>query len=905
MRWLLQILMRRRRYDELSQSIREHLEEKVADLVDRGMTPQEAERIARREFGNVALVEERSREVWQWPAIETFWADIRYALRQLRRAPSFSATTIVTLALGIGATTAIFTLVHAVLLKSLPVVRPGELYRIGDKENCCAASGLQGDWSLFSGSLYRYFRSYTPGFDQLAAMDAATNLVAVRRNGSSQPAIPMTNEFVSGNYFSAFGLTAFRGRTLADGDDRPGAAPVAVMSFRTWEQRYAGDPAMIGSAFDIDGHVMTIVGIAPPGFFGDRMQQNPPSFWIPLTDDAVLLGTNSILNRPNLHWLDLIGRVQPGVSPIQLQARLQVELRQWLLSPESGLSTGERRLVARQVLRLTPGGGGIRVMQDQYRDGLRLLMGISLFVLAIVCANLANLMLVRTSSRRQLISVRAALGASSGRLIRQAITESVVLAFLGGVAGLGVAFASTRMILHLAFPNAYVPIDTAPELHVLLFALAAVLLTGLLFGIAPAWMMQRANPADALRGAGRIMRRGSSMAQKLLVTGQAALSLVLLGVAGMLTASLANVQHQHFGFDPSHRTIVHIDPQMASYKPDQTATLFRRIRSSLESIPGIDAVSFSLYSPMEGVNPNDTVFLEGQAPPAPDSDQNNASWNRVTPGYFATLGTSLLQGRSFSDGDTSHGQKVAVVNQAFARKFFGNKSPLGMHFGRGSASHVSDFEIVGVTENTQYQNPADPVPPMYFLPFAQSPADGSRFLSAIEIRSSLTRADLESRMRRTIARIAPDLTILDVSPLSDQVNAALRQQSIVARLTSLFGVLALVLAAVGLYGVTAWLVEQQRSEIGIRMALGARRSAILRLILRQASMQVGAGLVIGIPLAILSAHGISGQLFGVRPSDPLALGGAALMLGVAAAIAAMIPARRAARIDPIQALHSE
>jgi len=904
MEWLRKVCSRGRRYDELSESIREHLDEKIADLMDRGMTQEQAESAARREFGNVTRIEERSREVWQWPTLESIWADVKYAIRQLTKSPAFATTAVLTLALGIGATTAIFTLVHAVLLKSLPVVNPRQLYRVGDIENCCAAGGLQDDWSLFSDSLYRYFRDHTPGFDQLAAMDATTNLVVVRRS-SSQSAQPMVNEFVSGNYFSTFGLTAYQGRMLTNEDDQVSAAPVAVMNFHTWQQKYNADPSVVGSSFDIDGHPFTVIGITPPGFFGDRLQQNPPSFWIPLADEPLLLGSNSILNRPDLHWLDLIGRIRPEVNPATLQSQMQVELRQWLLSSESRLDTGERGQVSRQILRLTAGGGGIRVMQEKYESGLRLLMWISVFVLAIVCANLAHLMLVRASSRRQLSSVRAALGASRGRLIRQAITESIVLAALGGTAGLVVAFAGTKMILHLAFRNAYVPINATPELAVLIFAFVAVLLTGLLFGIAPAWIMQRANPAEALRGAARSTRSRTSLAQKALVVGQAALSLVLLCAAGLLTASLENIQHQNFGFDTTNRYILHIDPQMAGYPPQKMEALYRQLQSTLEAIPGINGIGVSLYSPMDGVNPNETVYIAGQAPPPPDSSQNNASWDRVIPGYFSTIGTKLTQGRSFSEDDSSGTQKVAVVNQAFVRRFFKNENAIGKHFGTGSVNHATDYEIVGVTENTQYQSPTEQIPPMYFLPFAQAPNDGSRFLDAIEIWSGVPQASLERQIRSVVAQAAPNLTILDIGPFADQVNATLQQQTMIARLTSLFGFLALILAGIGLYGVTAYLVEQHTNEIGIRMALGATRPSVLRLVLKGAFLQVGIGLVVGVPMTILAGRAMSSQLFGVKPYDPLVLSSTILILGIATFIAAIIPARRAAAIDPMQALRSE
>ena len=905
MNWLIRWHSRSRRYDELSESIREHLDEKIADLMDRGMTWEQAENNARREFGNVTNIEERSREVWQWPTLESVWADVKYAIRQLTKSTAFATTAMLTLALGIGATTAIFTLVHAVLLKSLPVVKPSELYRVGDIENCCIAGGLQDNWSLFSADLYKYFRDHTQGFEQLAAMDAdGTTTVAVRRNNSNQSAQPLVSEFVSGNYLATFGINAYEGRTLTVEDDTKSSAPVAVMSFHTWQQMYGQDPSVVGSSFNLNGHPFTIIGIAPPEFFGDRLQARPPSLWIPLSDDPLLYGVKAILNRPDLHWLDLIGRARPGTNPSVLQAQLQVELRQWLLSPASGLKASERTHVSRQVLRLSPGGNGIQAMQENYRDGLRLLMWISALVLAIACANLANLMLVRASARRQLTSVRAALGASRIRLARQAMTESLILAILGGCAGMALAYGGTRAILYLAFHNVYVPIGAAPEFPVLAFAFAAVLITGLLFGIAPAWAMLRSESAEALRGANRATQSSGLLTQRSLVVGQAALSLILLCAAGMLTVSLTRMQHQRFGFDTKQTYVLHINPLMAGYQPVQMDGFYRRLHDALAAMPGVANVSFSLSSPMDGMNWNENAYIEGQAP-QPSTGGNSAYWNYVSPEYFKTLGIGILRGRPITTDDTANTQRVAVVNQAFVNRFFKDHNPLGRHIGYGALQDAGNFEIVGVVENTLYLGPLKRSPPMAYLAASQAPEDGSRFLNAAEIRSLGASSSLETQVRHVMTQIDPRMPILDFQTLGEQVNIALRQQSMIARLTALFGFLALILAAVGLYGVAAYLVEQHKSEIGIRMALGANRSSVLRLVLRGAFLQVGVGLVIGIPLTIVAGRAMSSQLFGVKPYDPVVLGGTALLLGIAALIAAIIPARRAAAIDPMRALRSE
>jgi predicted permease len=857
-------------------------------------------------------------------------ADLKHTLRQLRRSPGFTLTAVLTLALGIGATTAIFTLVHAVLLRSLPVQNPSTLLRVGDNEQCCMNGGLPDyeeplyDWSLFSYPQYQQFRDHTPGFASLAAFESNDHEMAVRRTGSDQPAQPWYSEFVSGNSFDTLGLRPYAGRLLRPSDDVQGAAPVAVISFETWQQKLGRDASVIGSSFVINGKPVTVVGIAPPGFYSERLSSTPPAFWLPIQLVPSLTPIDApLLEHGDQQWLNLIGRIAPGAKPAAIQSQLQVELLQFLESPVANIVGPERPLIPRQYLRLTPGGAGVQRMQEEYKDNLHLLMWIASFVLLIACANLANLMLARSVTRRQQIAVLTALGASRARLVQRALVECILLALLGGAAGLVVALGGARLILRLAFQHDPVAISASPSPVVLAFAFAASLLTGLLFGVAPAWLAAHADPIEALRGAHRSTGRHTTVAQKGLVVAQAAVSVVLLCAAGFLILSLQNLQHQHFGFDTAHRTIVQINAQSAGLQPDQLDSFYRRLDESLSSIPGVSHVAWSLWSPMDGNNRSEEVYVAGQPPPPPGSNVNLTSWVRVSPGYFTTIGTRVLQGRAFSDSDNRTATNVAIVDEAFVQKYLHGQNPIGAHFGDWDQSTTGMYTIVGVVENGQYWSPNDTQElghPMYFLPawqWAQLPPstpkaslyaeflNATHYMSSLEIQTNGTVPDLEPKVTAALQQINPNLMITRLQSFDQQVNLGFSQQQMIVQLTSLFGLVALALAAIGLYGVTAYAVAQRTSEIGIRMALGANHVHVQKMVLSDAFHQVGLGLVIGIPAAVAAGHLMAAELYGVNEWNPLVLGTTAALLGVVALLAAAIPARRAAAVEPMEALRGE
>src|SRR5215471_17102484 len=547
MRTLRQFLTRLRNFvtgrrddDRLKEEIAEHLALQTAENIKAGLPPAEARRQAMLKFGAVEAIKEEYRNQEGLPFVETLLYDTRYALRRLRKSPSFTITVVLTLALGIGAATSIFTLFYDVLLRSLAVANPGELYRLGKEARCCYWGGYsqENEFSLVSYDLYKHFRDHTQGFAELAAFQASDPLFGVQRSGGTESAQSYPGEFVSGNYFAMFGISAYAGRLLTSTDDQPGTPAVAVMSYRLWQQ-YGSDPSIVGSVFRIDNTPFTIVGITPPSFFGDTLRSDPPDFFLPLNSETLMPQADAgDLNQADQYWLDLIGRIKPGAEPTSIEAQMRVELKQWLRSHWSEMSANDRAKFPEQTLFLRPGGSGITSMRQEYEHWLQILMMVSAFVLLIVCANVANLMFVRGMHRRRETSLSVALGAHTSRLVRQALTESILLSLAGGMTGLVVAFVGTHLILLFAFPSARgaIPIDASPSMQELLFDFGASLVAAVVCGIAPAWMTTRVDPMEALRGVSRSTARTGALPRKMLVVFQAALSLVLLAASGLLTA---------------------------------------------------------------------------------------------------------------------------------------------------------------------------------------------------------------------------------------------------------------------------------------------------------------------------------------------------------------------------------
>ena len=835
--------------------------------------------------------------------------DLRFALRQLRKTPGFTATAVITLALGIGANASVFTLVHAILLKNLPVAKPETLVKLGDENMCCVGFGYRddGDYALFSTAVYEHIKKNTPEFEELAAMQAgfAYRPVVVRRGATSENARSVMGEFVSGNYFRTFGLTPEVGRLLSDADDVQGAPFTAVMSYETWKNDYAGDPSIVGSTFYVNTKPVTVTGIAPQRFYGDRLTSTPPDFYLPI-ESMPPLANVTYVHEVDGNWLYMIGRLKPGVSRPQLQAKLSGLLRQELATGRTYASDNDKPALARAHIVLTPGGAGIQGLQDQYTSHLQLLMWASGLVLLIACANIANLLLARGMGRKSEMSVRTALGARRGRIVSQLLTESLLLAGLGGLAGIAVAYAGTQMLLALAFPDAKsLPIHASPSPSVLAFACGLSLLTGVLFGIAPAWISAKAEPADALRSGSRTTG-GATLLQRGLVVAQAAISLVLLVGAGLFSQSLGKLQHSDLHLDPTNRYVVHINPQAAGYSQSQVADLYRAIENRFHSVSGVEKVGISSYTPMEDNNNGTDVAVEGKP-----NLRLNSSDIRVSPEYFDSVGTRVRMGRGIERNDIPGSTVVAVVNETFVKKFFSpGENPIGRHFGSGD---VNDFEIVGVVDDTVYQDVRWKDHLMFFQPMMQRLArdknpiehDESLYLGAVVLKTMHPVLEMENIARRALSEINPNLAVVKFQTFDEQISDQFTQDRMLARLTVLFGSLALLLASVGLYGVSAYSVARRTAEIGIRMALGAERGSVTAMIMRSAVVQAGLGLVLGIPIAWLCVRFVESQLYEIKGIDAPVLLSAVLVLALAATLAGLIPARRAASIDPAKALRNE
>ena len=839
--------------------------------------------------------------------MENLIKDVRYGLRGLLKRKGFAAIAVLTLALGIGANTAIFTLVNAVMLKSLPVYKPEELVLFSgatSEGTSVEDSPRTGEWQRFSYASYEYLRDHNQSFQDIAAIRSGESRLSVRRTDSAaNAAMRGSGHLVSGNYFSVLGVRAMRGRVLAPEDDKPGAAPAAVVSHKYWKQELNSDPAVVGKSFIINGANFTVVGVTPPEFFGERVRR-PPDFWLPLSFHPQIELRDSYLTDKQAYWLMLMGRLKPGVTLEQANAGVNLLLRQHLTEQAGNELTEERKQgIQNTYVSLVSGAGGISGLRRNYSKPLQMLLAIVGMVLLIACANVGSLLLSRAASRKAEISLRMALGATRGRIVRQLLTESMLLAAVGGVCGVLLAQWGVFVLVGLVAKTS--PIDTRPDLRVLAFTAGVSIIAGLLFGLVPAVQASRTNLSSAMKEKNR-MRSGFLRVSlpSLMVVMQVGLSMVLLTGAGLFAGSLLRLQNEDVGFDRSNLLLVSIDPRLAGYKPTELTALYQQLLDRIGSVPQVRSVSMATYAPMSGSSRSSSVKVIGYEP-QPNEDQVVKDM-LAAPKYAETLGIPLLRGRDIDLRDTPASQKVAVVNAAFADHYFKGQNPIGRSFTFDDVE-VSNavIQIVGVVGDIKADDAREKkAEPTVLRPILQV-QDEAAYTVTIHVRTTGDPSPITSQVRQMINQVDDKLPIFDVTTMSGQMDERLNQDRLIAQLVSFFGALALILACIGLYGVMAQGVSRRTNEIGIRMALGAKGGNIAWMVLRETLYLALAGLVIGVPAALIGARLISAQLFGVKPTDPMTLIAAAVVLTIVALLAGYLPARRASRVNPLTALRYE
>ena len=834
--------------------------------------------------------------------------DVRYSLRQLRKSPGFAAVAIISLALGIGANTTIFTLIHTLILKSLPVRDPQQLVAFGKEDGGGVVDGIgPGRLEIYPYDFYKQVEQNHGPFQGIAATGSFPVSVSIR-NGNTR-AEQGTSYLVSGNFFNVIGADPMLGRTLAPSDaDAPGSQPVAVLSYRYWHDSLSGDQSVVGRPIDVNGTPFTVIGVMPPKFVGAELNEEAPDMWLPLTMQAQAMLRPSLLNPHGPFWLHFMGRRAAGTNMPELQAWMTSQLQQFMVDREGSQPTPQRMQDIRKIyVELLPGAQGVSHIRNQFEQPLLILMFVVILVLAIACANLANFLLSRSVSREGELSTRMALGASRSRLARQIFTEAMLLSCIGGVCGLALAFWGTKnLVAFVTAGSQHAAIEASPNLPVLFFTLGISLLTGMFFGVVPALRASRVGTGPMLNATARTATgagRGSNrLLAKVLLTAQVGLSIVLLVGAGLFVRTMQNIEHQDFGFDRHSLLLVELDFKLAGYKSEQLDGMYERILSRVEGLPGIKSAALSGGPPIQMGNWISPITVTGHLP-ARDEDRSTLI-SSVSPEYFQASGIPLMQGRSFGTQDAASSAKAVVVSQAMANYFFPKGDAIGRRFSIADPSVTGPWQIVGIVRDAKYNDVRGTAQRMIYLPLAQLTAD-SHFARSLEIQTSGDPASVEQEVRAALADADPNLPILHVRTISEQLGLFMENEKLISELSTFFSMLALALACIGLYGVAAYGVARRTNEIGVRIALGARQRSILWMILRESLMLLAFGIVIGVPVALAAARLVQRQLFGLSPSDPNTIMFAILAIGMVVVLAAIGPARRAANVDPMVALRYE
>jgi predicted permease len=903
---------RKRKPSDFREEIEAHLALETERLKEQGLSEEEARKAARRAFGNVTRAEERFYESGRWLWWDHLVQDLRFGLRMLRKNPGFTIVAVLTLALGIGANVAIFSLVDQALLRSLPVQHPEQLVVLNSTE--LKSGSMSSDYSdnaIFSYPMYKDLRDKNRVFSGLLACDPYANVNVVWQGHSERSSA----ELVSGNFFQVLGVRAALGRVLAPEDETAlGSNPVAVLSYGYWTRHFGGDPAVLNQTVDINATPLTVVGVAPPGFTGVQYG-TAPELYIPLTMKAQMTPNWNGFHHVSDYFLAIMGRLDPGMSRTLAQAGLQ-PLFHAILESELPIMTANKTITSTEdqkrflagKIELTPGARGRPVLRTLAQAPLALLMAMVGLVLLIACANLAGLLLARGEARQHEIALRLAMGASRARLIRQLLTESLVVSMAGGAASLLVGWWTLRSLLSAV---SSVPL-AAPLLsgltanldpRVLAFAASVTILSALFFGLLPALKASSADLQTSLKELGTSASGGAESVRlrKLLVVAQVASTVVLLIASVLFGESLIRLERANLGMRIDHLVQFSIDPGLSHYSPAQTADLFDRLRQDLATVPGVASVSAAEY-PILALSFNyDTMTFEDHLPR--EGEETTVSVNSVGPRFFSTMGIPIILGREFREGDSASSLKVAVINEKVAQMFFPGRNPVGMHLALGVGPDVHPhIEVVGIVTNAKSLHPRDPGQPFVYFPYAQDPGmSGGTYY----VRTRTDPSAMATALRRVAARDAPNLPVYDVRTVGEQFNNSMSPDRLLTFFTLSLALLAALLAAVGLYGVMAYVVNRRRREIAIRMALGAQKTDVLKDVIGKGLKLASIGLAIGIAGALALTRLLSSLLYGVKPTAPLAFVGVSLTLITVALAACYIPARRVMKVDPMVALRYE
>ncbi len=894
--WLHSALRRSRTERDMDAEFRFHLESYADDLIRTGVPRDEALRRARREFGGLERAKEECRDARGITFLESLLQDIRYALRTLRNSPAFTIIAILTLALGIGANTAIFSLIDTVVLRMLPVQNPQELVQLSHLD---PARGGHGDL-YFTNAIWEQVRDHQDLFS--SALAWSTDRFDLAQGGAVQNA---NGIIISGDFFNALGVRPAAGRLLTIADDQRGCPSLAVISYGFWQDHFAGASSALGATLSLNHHPFQIVGVSSPGFYGLDVG-NKFDIAIPICSATVFDGKDSRLDARSWWWLAIMGRIKPGVSPQQLKARLAV------FSPTvfagavpNDWDPDDQKKFRSWSLLSAPAATGTSELRTQFDQPLNILMAVVGLVLLIACANIASLMFARAVARSKEIAVRKALGASRLRLIRQLLTECLVLSSAGALLGsLFARWGTALLVRYLSTTGNNVFLDLSIDARILAFTVAIALFTGILFGVLPAFRSTSVSLTSAMKGSqaqqtdrGLRFRPG-----KWIVATQLALSLVLLIVAGLFLHSMLKLATLDIGFDRSNVLLVNSELKSIGIPPEQCLAVYDEIEARLRSLPGVISVGRSVRTPVSHVEWDQQILLD--SPGAPKGDDADAFLNFVSPGYFPTLRTPLLKGRNFSVADTKSSVRVAIVNETFAKKFFPRTSPIGKYFRTAGppGKTIPPIQIVAVAKDSKYESLREQPVSQAFFPADQIPENEQ--YANFEIRTDQRPSALVSLVQDSVAQVNTSIP-LDFSSLSQQVDDSLVQERLLATLSAFFGALALLLAMIGLYGALSYLVTQRRTEFGIRLALGAPPVSILRLVLRDVAIVLVAGSLAGIAISLAAIRLLQKLLFGLTPHDPAAVLAAVAILAAVALVASYLPARRAMRLDPLQSLRYE